>query len=149
MKIEQFLAGKGAFSEPEAEADAAIINDPAPDSDMGRAIPCKTEVGIYPTSDYQKLMGWCAYIFKHRKIGAMVGYPGSGKTTILRAYCGTNPGAHYIECWSSMRMGDLLEMIGEAVGTQLKGSTYHKEQQLMEALRGRTDVMRSLMKANT
>lgn len=40
-----------------------------------------------------------------------------------------------------MRMGDLLEMIGEAVGTQLKGSTYHKEQQLMEALRGRTDVM--------
>lgn len=140
-KIEQFLASKGLFGELETEAAAANISDPEPESDMSRAVPYKTEVGIYPTSDYQKLMGWCAYIFKHRKIGAMVGYPGSGKTTILRAYCKTNPGAHYIECWSSMRMGDLLDMIGEAVGVQLKGSAYHKEQQLMEALRGRTDVM--------
>lgn len=118
------------WSEPEGIAPCA------PD-----AHAYKTSVGIYPTDDYKKLMGWCAYIYRHRKIGAMVGYPGSGKTTILRAYARHNPAAHYIECWSSMTMADLLEQIADAVGVTLKGRTFQKEKQLMEALRGRTDVM--------
>ena len=153
-KIDQYLRANAPAEEIAAEAPQRQEAEPQPQqigwpplqggTEAPRAKPVtryKTEVGVYPTDDYQKLMGWCAYIYKHRKIGAMVGYPGSGKTTILRAYCKSNPGAHYIECWSSMRMGDLLDMIGEAAGVALKGSAYHKQQQLVEALRDRTDFM--------
>lgn len=100
-----------------------------------------TSVSVYPTDDYRKIMGWCGYVYKHRKIGAMIGYPGSGKTTILREYVRQNPAAHYIECWSSMTMNDLLDLIADAAGMTLKGRAYQKEKQLMEALGSRTDIM--------
>ncbi|MEG2623613.1 MAG: AAA family ATPase [Clostridia bacterium] len=101
----------------------------------------KASVSIYPTDDYKKIMGWCGYIYKHRKIGTMIGYPGSGKTTILREYAKSNPAAHYVECWSSMTMGDLLEQIADAAGVALKGRTYQREKQLLDVLRDRTDFM--------
>ncbi|MDD3410303.1 MAG: ATP-binding protein [Eubacteriales bacterium] len=114
-----------------AAYDAAVATSPT----------YKTSVSIYPTDDYKKIMGWCAYIYKHRKIGTMIGYPGSGKTTILREYARMNPAAHYVECWSSMTMSDLLEQIADAAGVTLKGRTFQREKQLMDALRDRTDFM--------
>jgi DNA transposition AAA+ family ATPase len=157
-KIEQFLElnhpmvtqirADDLFPEISGSLAAGIGEDQAPEKTVSAFVETgapqarhKTDVGIYPTEDYRQTMGWCAYLFRHRKIGAMVGYPGSGKTTVLKAYCKANPAAHYIECWSSMRMGDLLDMIGEAAGVPLKGSAYRKQQQLIEALRDRTDFM--------
>lgn len=133
---EQVMKMGGCSLPDDLEAFNAAIATP-PD-----ATPSfKTSVTIYPTDDYKKIMGWCAYIYKHRKIGTMIGYPGSGKTTILREYVKANPAAHYVECWSSMTMSDLLEQIADAAGVTLKGRTYQREKQLLDALRDRTDFM--------
>ena len=41
----------------------------------------KTRVELYETREFREAMGWCAYVFNKRKMGVLVGHPGSGKTT--------------------------------------------------------------------
>lgn len=101
----------------------------------------KTEIELYQTEEYREAIGWCKYIFAKRRMGVMIGFPGSGKTTILREFCKITPEAHYIECWPSMRMGDLLAALASAIGVSLRGNSYNKAQQIMRALRARSDVM--------
>lgn len=95
---------------------------------------------IYQTQDMQKLIGWLNTLYQHRAIGALVGPAGSGKTTILHQYCKVNPAARYMKCWALMHMGDLLDMIADAVGLTVKGTMFRRQQQLISALRG-SDTM--------
>lgn len=68
-------------------------------------------------------MGWCNYVCSKRKIGVMVGHPGSGKTTVLRHFAQTQPGVLYIEAWPQMRVGDMLEAIARPLGLSCAATT--------------------------
>ena len=100
----------------------------------------KTTLDLYETTGYKEGIGWCSYCVQHRKFGAMIGNPGTGKTTIIKAFAERTPGTAYIEAWPGMRMGDLLGAIATAIGATIAGNTYKKTQQLITALKERKDV---------
>ena len=101
----------------------------------------KRTIELYETRQYRDAMGWCEYIRANRKMGIMIGHPGSGKTTVLKQFVAQIPGARYIECWSTMRMGDLLGELALAAGVALSGNVYQRTKQVMRGLQGRTDVV--------
>lgn len=101
----------------------------------------KSKVELYETTEFREAMGWCAYVYKRRKMGVLVGYPGCGKTTILHQFEQVQPGVVYIEAWHTMRVGDLLRCIGDAIGVSLKGTNYQNTQALIAGLRDRGDIL--------
>jgi DNA transposition AAA+ family ATPase len=100
----------------------------------------KSEVELYETQEYREAIGWCSYVYSKRKMGVLVGHPGSGKTTVLRNYAQMQPGVVYVEAWHNMRIGDLLETIGRSLGITLRGNSYTKTQAIIAALKGRNDI---------
>ena len=99
-------------------------------------------IGLWKTDEYQAAMGWMHYIWGHRKMGVLVGAPGTGKTTILKQFQREVPGAVYIEAQPHMRCKDLFNAIAEGAGIQLgKGNAYERFASLLDGLRGRSDVM--------
>lgn len=141
-------ANQGLHLKPEQEAKlwGVIQEIKGTDAQLGTdqpAAPVKFNrtVELYETKEYKEAMGWCAYVFKKRKMGVLIGYPGSGKTTVLRNFCNVQPGVLYVEAWPQMRMGDMLETIARGLGISIKGNSYSKTQALIDALRGREDVM--------
>lgn len=101
----------------------------------------KTRIELFETKEFKECMGWCNYVCSKRKMGVMVGHPGSGKTTVLRHFAQTQPGVLYIEAWPQMRVGDMLEAIARPLGLSLRGNNYRKTQDLIAYLSGRTDVL--------
>lgn len=101
----------------------------------------KQRLELYQTTEFRDAIGWCQKVCENRKMGVMIGYPGSGKTTVLRQFCELTQGARYIECWPGMRMGDLLRAIASAADIAISGNNYIKTQQIVTALRSRTDVV--------
>ena len=101
----------------------------------------KTRIELFETKEFKECMGWCNYVCSKRKMGVMVGHPGSGKTTVLRHFAQTQPGVLYIEAWPQMRVGDMLEAIAQPLGLSLRGNNYRKTQDLIAYLSGRTDVL--------
>jgi DNA transposition AAA+ family ATPase len=101
----------------------------------------KSAIELFETKEYKEAMGWCAYVFSKRKMGVMVGHPGSGKTTILKRFATVQPGVLYIEAWPQMRVGDMLDTIARALGVNIQGNNYRKTHGLINALAGRTDVL--------
>lgn len=141
-------ANQGLHLKPEQEAKLwSAINeirgaDARLDTDQPTApVRFKQAVELYETKEYKEAMGWCAYVYKKRKMGVLIGYPGSGKTTVLRNFCQTQPGVLYVEAWPQMRLGDLLETIAQGLGISIKGNNYKKTQALIDGLRGREDLM--------
>ena len=134
-------------TEEETKANT-ILSAFAPDAPATQApavpeapVVYKHTLEVYHTADLKNIVGYCNQMYKMREIGVIIGNPRTGKTTALREYCKMNPNAYYIECWSSMRMGDMLAVIAQAAGISLSGSIYHKIQQVIQELRGRSDVM--------
>ena len=102
----------------------------------------KQALEIFPTEEYGMACGWCDYIRTKRKMGVLIGSPGSGKTTILRHVVNTAPGkVIYIEAMPNMRVNDLLGVISGGIGISLTGNSYRRVNQLIDAMRVRTDVM--------
>ena len=101
----------------------------------------KTRIELFETKEFKECMGWCNYVCSKRKMGVMVGHPGSGKTTVLRHFAQSHPGVLYIEAWPQMRVGDMLEAIARPLGLSLRGNNYRKTQDLIAYLSGRTDVL--------
>lgn len=101
----------------------------------------KTGIELFETKEFKEAMGWCAYVWSKRKMGVLIGHPGSGKTTILRHFAQIQPGVLYIEAWPQMRVGDMLGVIARSIGVKLEGNGYSKTQGLIAALRGRQDVL--------
>ena len=132
LKPEQSNALWGYVAKASASNDAPMTIQPS------RA--CKTTVEMYQTTEFKAALGWCSFVREERKMGVMVGHPGSGKTTILKRFAAMTPGVCYLEAWPGMRMGDMLEAIAHAVGVSLRGNNYRKAQELIAALEGRTDI---------
>jgi DNA transposition AAA+ family ATPase len=101
----------------------------------------KTDVELYSTTDFERTLGWCGYIAKHRKTGVMIGHPGTGKTTVLQEFAKRNPSAKYIDCWPTMIIGDLLKTIAAALGITLTGTKHDRIMQIVSNLSNRTDVV--------
>ena len=101
----------------------------------------KQHLELYQTTEFRDAIGWCQKAVENRKMGVMIGYPGSGKTTVLRQFGALTPGARYIECWPGMRMSDLLRAIANAAEITISGNNYVKAQQIVAGLRSRTDIV--------
>lgn len=146
--VSQFVNG-GKRLKPELEAKAwdlvrqTITAQETAEKSLTEPQPIrryKDQIELYETSEFVEAMGWCSYVFQKRKMGIMVGHPGSGKTTVLKAFAARTPGALYVEAWPTMRMGDLLEAIGRAAGIALRGNNYRKAQDIITALAIRKDI---------
>lgn len=101
----------------------------------------KREIELYKTSEYREAIGWCNYMRDKRKMGVMIGFPGSGKTTILREFVKVARGVIYVDCWPTMRLGDMIRMLAGELGISVKGGQHDKIMQLVAELSNRQDVM--------
>ncbi|SKC68546.1 AAA family ATPase [Maledivibacter halophilus] len=102
------------------------------------AVEYSQEIQLFPTTEFKGILGFCEDMRMRRKMGVIIGYPGTGKTTAVKEYVERTPGAVYIEAFSSMRMKDLLEIMAEECGIELKrGSNYKRIQQLIRALKNK------------
>lgn len=108
---------------------------------LPQTIAYRTEIGLYQTEEYRDTIGWLEYLHENRNMGVMIGYPGSGKTTIVGEFAKNRPSVRLIDCWPSMRLGDLLAEIASAIGIAISGNNYNKARQITKELAGRTDVM--------
>ena len=99
-------------------------------------------IGLWQTEEFTAAMGWLRYVWAHRKMGVLIGAPGTGKTTIMREFKREVPGAVCIEAMPNMRCRDLFNAIADGAGIPLgKGNTYERFATLLDGLRGRSDVM--------
>lgn len=99
-------------------------------------------VEIFHTSEFNAVLGFCEDMRIRRKMGVIIGHPGSGKTTAVKEYVDRTDGVIYIEAWPSMRLNDLLSILADSCGVKLKrGSSYLKAQQIIAALKHRGDLM--------
>lgn len=99
-------------------------------------------VEIFHTGEFNAVLGFCEDMRIRRKMGVVIGYPGSGKTTAVKEYVDRTDGVVYLEAWSSMRMNDLLGILAEACGIKLnRGSSFTKAHQVIKALQNRKDLM--------
>lgn len=101
----------------------------------------KQQLELYQATEFRDAIEWCQKVAENRCMGVMIGYPGSGKTTILREFGRLVDGARYIECWPNMRMGDLLRAVANAAGVAISGNNYVKAQQIVSALKTRSDIV--------
>lgn len=100
----------------------------------------KRVVELYKTAEYRKAIGWCQYIRDKRKMGVVVGFPGTGKTTILKEYARMTSGVIYIDCWPTMRLSDMSRLLASELGISIKGSQHERIMQIVAELSNRTDV---------
>lgn len=148
-KISQFANGhynlKPAEKEVIGEYLDRVLSDGEDATEPETVVPFsaiyKTETELYQTAEYREAIGWCRYILNKRRAGVMIGYPGSGKTTILKEFCRITPGAHFIDCWPTMIIGDLIKTIAASLGLTVTGTKHERVMQIVNALRNRTDVM--------
>lgn len=93
----------------------------------------KKDIDLFPTNEFKKALGFIEDIKKRKKLGCIIGYPGSGKTTIVKQYSKNVQGIVYVEAFQGMREKDLLEIIAENLGIALKrGSAYKLVKQIID-----------------
>lgn len=98
----------------------------------------KKDIELFPTNEFKKALGFIEDIRSRRKLGCIIGSPGSGKTTIVKQYAKNVPGIIYVEAFQGMREKDLLEIIAENLGIALKrGSAYKLVKQIIDEYDGR------------
>ena len=103
------------------------------------ALELKREVGYFSTLSHATVMGQIKMLFNSSDmwIGALIGDPGTGKTTLARKIQAAFPKTLYIEAFPCMRMGDLLKKIAQGLGISLSGTLYNRVEEIMAALDGR------------
>ncbi|MCL2671986.1 MAG: ATP-binding protein [Clostridiales bacterium] len=99
----------------------------------------KRELELWEHEEYLTAIGWCTYVVEHRKMGVMIGAPGTGKTTILKQIMRKYPNSLYIEAMPSMRVGDLIDSIARGAGVSVRGNAYTRFKMLLAGLRNHSD----------
>lgn len=123
------------------ELDGGRSSDAMREGAATTGLVFKRKIELYKTSEYREAMGWCNYMRDKRKMGVMIGFPGSGKTTILREFAKVARGVIYIDCWPTMRLGDMIRLLASELGVSVKGGQHDKIMQLVAELSNRQDVM--------
>lgn len=97
---------------------------------------------IYSTKDYRKAFGAMDNFRRWNAMCVMIGWPGTGKTTVLKEYTRQRENTYYVDCWPFMGARDLLESVAEAMRISLKpGSTMQCTRQLLAELNSRPGAM--------
>lgn len=94
----------------------------------------RTSLPSMETKSYAEVMGTIKMGIKRKKLTAVFGPPGSGKSSVLSDVEKEMPNAHYILCSPTMTMKNLLVQIANSINTHVKGDTYTVQKQLTEAL---------------
>lgn len=94
----------------------------------------RTILPTMETKSYAEVMGTIKMGIKQKKLTAVFGTPGSGKSSLLNDIEIEFPYAHRILCAPTMTMKNLLVQIANNINTHVKGDTYTVQQQLTEAL---------------
>ena len=97
----------------------------------------ETELKLFPTVEFSKALGFIEKMRVEKKMGCMIGYPGSGKTTVVKEYIKRNENVVYVEAFSGMREKDLLEIIADNLGISLRGSRFKQFNQIVTEYDGR------------
>lgn len=100
----------------------------------------KQKIEVYQTGEYREAIGWCNYVRDKRKMGVMIGFPGTGKTTILKEFSKMARGIIYVDCWPTMRMSSLIQLLAGELGISVKGAQHEKIMQIVSELTHRDDV---------
>lgn len=95
----------------------------------------RTFLPTMKTKSYAEVMGTIKMGIKQKKLTAVFGTPGSGKSSLLDDIVNENPCAHRILCSPTMTMKNLLVQVANSINTHVKGDTYMVQQQLTDALR--------------
>lgn len=99
-------------------------------------------IKLFSTAEFESIIGFCEDMRVRKKMGVIIGHPGTGKTTAIKEYVKQTEEAIYIEAFSNMRLSDLLEIIADKAGVELcKGSGYRKTQHIIRVLAGKDLVL--------
>ena len=98
----------------------------------------RQEVTYFPTRQHSMAMGKIKMLMEADDmwLGAVIGAPGTGKTTLARKLQERFPKVIYLEAFPSMRMSDVLRKLGKALGITLSGTINQREEDVMAALNG-------------
>lgn len=94
----------------------------------------RTSLPTMQNKSYDEVMGTIKMGVKHKKMIAVFGTPGSGKSSLLDDIEQSTPFAYRILCTPTMTMKNLLVEIANKINTHVKGDTYTVQKQLTEAL---------------
>ena len=94
----------------------------------------RTLLPTMETKSYAEVMGTIKMGIKRKKLTAVFGPPGSGKSSVLNDVEKEIANAHYILCAPTMTMKNLLVQIANSINTHVKGDTYSVQKQLTDAL---------------
>ncbi len=86
------------------------------------------------TKSHAEVMGTIKMGISRKKLTAVFGPPGSGKSSVLNDVEREYSNAHYILCSPTMTMKNLLVQIANSINTHVKGDTFSVQKQLTDAL---------------
>lgn len=142
IKPEQQKVLEDWVSDIERQAQAEAIETGAAEETPAPAPQTfKRSIELYQTHEFTEALGLLEWTRDNRKMCVMVGYPGIGKTTVIREFAKRVPDVHVIVCRSTMRMRDLLDSIAESIGVSASGSNDERVRRIQRELAANRDTM--------
>ncbi len=126
----------------EAQAESEVLEN-VHDAEMENEAPraFKREIELYKTREFIEATGLLEWTREKRKMCVVIGYPGIGKTTVVREFAQRVQGVHLMTCRSTMRMRDLLDTIADSLGIAVGGSNDERVRRIQRELTAREDAM--------
>ena len=138
---EQEAALEAWVAEIEAQDESAVEEEQ--EKAQPEKVPCafKREIELYQTAEFREAIGLLEWTRAKRKMCVVIGYPGIGKTTIVKEFAKRVPDVHLIVCRTTMRVRDLLDTIADSLGIAAGGSNDERVRRIQRELAAREDTM--------